>query len=139
MALTENTTQEFVMGVEPRIDEYPVDAAVNCFEGGSLGRNAGNVRPLVAGDTFEGFCERGSDNSAGAAGDVTVPVRRQGQVLLTIVGLTAVTDRGATVHATDDGTYNLAGTSPIGKISRIEDLAALTAWVDFEGESLRSL
>lgn len=102
--------------------EYPVIATDIIYEGAAVGENAsGYARPLVAGDPFLGFATRKADNAAGAAGAVTVEVKRKGQAQLAVAGATAVTanDRPL-VYASDDDTFTLTAStnSIIGRVSR---------------------
>jgi hypothetical protein len=79
------------------------------------------------------------DNSAGAAGALNVRVKPRGRVILPVVGVTAVTDEGATVYASDDDTFTLTatGNSAIGKITRY--ISGTTVEVYYEAASFRSL
>lgn len=104
------------------IQEYPMVGTDIIYEGAAVGENgAGFARPLVAGDPFLGFAESIVDNSAGAAGDRRVRVKRWGQVQLPVVGANAVTaNDGPLVYASDDDTFTLTAgaNSPIGRVSR---------------------
>ena len=122
------------------LQDLPMIAADIIYEGAAVGENgAGYFRPLVALDPFAGFAERTVDNSAGAAGAVNVRVKPRGRVILPVVGVTAVTDEGATVYASDDDTFTLTSTSnsAIGKITRY--ISGTTVEVYFEASSFRSL
>lgn len=102
--------------------EYPVIAADIVYEGAAVGENgSGFARPLVAGDPFLGFALRKADNSAGAAGGVTVEVRRRGEVELAVTGATAVTANDhPLVYASDDDTFTLTASTNtiIGRVQR---------------------
>jgi hypothetical protein len=104
------------------IQAYPVIAADIIFEGAAVGENAaGYARPLVAGDPFLGFAESIVDNSAGAAGDKLVRVKRRGQVQLAVAGATAITaNDGPLVYASDDDTFTLTASTNtiVGRVSR---------------------
>ena len=122
------------------LQDLPMIAADIIYEGAAVGENgSGYFRPLVAADPFAGFAERTVDNSAGAAGAVNVRVKPRGRVILPVVGVTAVTDEGATVYASDDDTFTLTSTSnsAIGKITRY--ISGTTVEVYFEASSFRSL
>ena len=122
------------------LQDLPMIAADIIYEGAAVGENgAGYFRPLVALDPFAGFAERTVDNSAGAAGAVNVRVKPRGRVILPVVGVTAVTDEGATVYASDDDTFTLTstGNSAIGKITRY--ISGTTVEVYYEASSFRSL
>jgi hypothetical protein len=105
---------------EDLYNDIPVAASTYIFAGCAVGDNAsGYARKLVAGDDFRGFADRAADNSAGAAGDVLVHVRREGCVQLAISGL-AITDVDKGVYASDDDTFTLTATSNsfIGRVAR---------------------
>lgn len=122
------------------LQDLPMIAADIIYEGAAVGENgSGYFRPLVAADPFAGFAERTVDNSAGAAGALNVRVKPRGRVILPVVGVTAVTDEGATVYASDDDTFTLTSTSnsAIGKITRY--ISGTTVEVYFEASSFRSL
>lgn len=135
--LAKNTLRDYELGDE---NDLPVIAADIIYAGAAVGENgSGYFRPLVAGDPFAGFAERKADNSAGAAGDINVRVRQRGKTVLDVVGVTAVTDEGSTVYASDDDTFTLTSTSnsPIGKIVRW--ISGTKCVVAFEAASLRSI
>lgn len=122
------------------LQDLPMIAADIIYEGAAVGENgSGYFRPLVAADPFAGFAERTVDNSAGAAGALNVRVKPRGRVILPVVGVTAVTDEGATVYASDDDTFTLTSTSnsAIGKITRY--ISGTTVEVYYEASSFRSL
>jgi hypothetical protein len=122
------------------LQDLPMIAADIIYEGAAVGENgSGYFRPLVAADPFAGFAERTVDNSAGAAGALNVRVKPRGRVILPVVGVTAVTDEGATVYASDDDTFTLTatGNSAIGKITRY--ISGTTVEVYYEAASFRSL
>ncbi|MDQ3562854.1 MAG: cytoplasmic protein [Pseudomonadota bacterium] len=102
------------------VNELPVVAADIIYEGAAVGDNgSGIARPLVAGDPFRGFAVENVDNSAGAASDKTVKVKKEGELVLPITSL-AITDVGKPVYASDDDTFTLtAGSnSHIGRVVR---------------------
>lgn len=121
MALTAN--QELGRFVDQELRSYPVLAAVHIFKGAFVGRDAvtGMVRPLVAGDAFEGIAYEEIDNSAGQDGDRSVRVFTLGDFKIALAGA-AATDRGATVYASDDATATLSsvGNSAIGRLLALE-------------------
>ena len=129
--------RDFVLG---ELQDLPVIAADIIYEGAAVGENgSGYFRPLVAADPFAGFAERTADNSAGAAGAINVRVKTRGRVILSVTGVTAVTDEGSTVYASDDDTFTLTATSntAIGKIVRY--ISGTTVEVYFEAASFRSI
>lgn len=107
--LAANKSRVFEQG---RANTLAVIAADIIYEGAAVGVvvGTGHARPLVAGDQFAGFAERKADNSAGAAAAINVDVIRDGQIELTVAGVT-ITDVGRPVYATDDDTYQM---SPVG-------------------------
>lgn len=121
-------------------NDLPVIASDIIYGGAAVGENgAGYFRPLVAADPFEGFALMRADNAAGAAGAVNVRVRQAGRVVLNVTGVTAVTDEGSTVYASDDDTFTLtsAGNSAVGKITRF--ISGTQVEVYFEAVSIRSI
>ena len=102
------------------VNELPVVATDIIYEGAAVGDNGSGVaRPLAAGDPFLGFAIENVDNSAGAAGDKTVKVKKYGEVVLPITSL-AITDRGKPVYASDDDTFTLTASTNthIGRVVR---------------------
>lgn len=121
-------------------NDVPIIANDIVYEGAAVGENgSGYFRPLVAADPFAGFALKRCDNSGGAAGAVYVHVRQKGVAVLSVTGVTAVTDEGSTVYAADDDTFTLTAGSntAIGKI--IRHIGGTQAAVAFEAASLRSL
>ena len=117
--LAANQPRTYVQGTT---EHYPVIAADIIFEGSAVGENgSGYSRPLAAADPFQGFALEKVDNSAGAAGDLRVPVRTKGRIVVDVVGASAITanDRPA-VYASDDDTFTLTSTSNslIGYVSQ---------------------
>src|SRR5574340_429737 len=89
-----------------------------------------NDLPVIASDIiYEGA----------AVGDKLVRVRNKARVILSVAGVTAVTDEGSTVYASDDDTFTLTSTSntAIGKITRY--ISGTTVEVYFEASSFRSI
>jgi len=121
-------------------NDLPVVATDIIYEGAAVGENgSGYFRPLVAGDNFAGFAVAKADNSAGAAGAINVKVQQVGRIELEVTGVTAVTDEGSTVYASDDNTFTLSSTSnsAIGKIIRW--ISSTKCIVAFEAVSRRSI
>lgn len=135
--LAKNSPRDFVLG---ELQDLPVIASDIIYEGAAVGENgAGYFRPLVAGDPFAGFAQSQADNSAGAAGAINVRVKSRGRVVLSVTGVTAVTDEGSTVYAADDNDFTLTvGTNTaIGKVVRF--ISGTTVEVYFEAASFRSI
>jgi hypothetical protein len=135
--LAADKARDFVLGEHT---DLPVIASDIIYEGAAVGENgSGYFRPLVAADPFSGFAQSKADNSAGAAGAVNVRVRTRGRAILSVTGVTAVTDEGATVYASDDDTFTLtsSGNTAIGKVTRY--ISGTSVEVYFEAASFRSL
>jgi len=104
MALTADTPRVYELGT---INDVPVKASTKIYEGAAVGMASGYARGLVAGDAFAGFAQRQADNSAVATdGAIKCKVIAKGLIQLTITAI-AVTDIGAPVYASADGTFTL--------------------------------
>lgn len=137
--LAQNAVREYEGGIEHQND-LPVIASDIIYEGAAVGENgSGYFRPLVAGDNFAGFAIAKADNSSGAAGAKKVWLKTKGRIQLSVTGVTAVTDEGSMVYASDDNTFTLtsSGNSAIGKIVRY--ISGTTVIVVFEAVSERSI
>jgi hypothetical protein len=139
----------FETGHDEFINELPAIASDTIYEGAAVGElnDTGTYQPLGTGSTvdrFAGFCTEKCDNSAGAAGAKKVKVKQRGRVKLAVTGVTAITDVGKTVWATDDDTFTVtyaAGAVEVGEIVRYvgtaDGGASTTCIVDFRAFSLR--
>lgn len=110
------------------------------WAGSAGGDNAsGYIRPLVAADVFAGFVERKVDNSSGSAGDKTVRLIEEGEVVLSVTGAASVADENEAVYASDDDTFTLTagGNSSIGKVVRW--ISGTSCLVFFQAGSRRSI
>jgi len=134
--LADNALRAIEIGV---INDLPVVASDIIYQGAAVGISSGNARPLVAGDPFAGFAQAKADNASGSAGDIKVSVIQRGRIELAVTGVTAVTDIGKPVYASDDNTFTLtASTSTmIGKIVR--HVASTKAIVEFDGVGVAHL
>lgn len=93
-------------------EDYPVVASDIIYEGSAVGEDdSGYAQPLVAAQAFLGFATRKADNSAGAAGDITVNVKTSGRVVLPIAALAITANDRPAVYASDDNTFTLTSTS----------------------------
>ncbi len=129
MAQTANVL--LVFEPEFKADSVPIKGSTEIFLGAAVGLAAGYGRQLVALDPFAGFAEMHVNNTSATDGADRMPVKRSGTVVLTISGV-AVTDKGATVYASDSQTFTLAnaGNTAIGTVVRY--VAANTALVAFD-------
>jgi hypothetical protein len=135
--LADNKPRDYETG---QFNDLPVVATDIIYEGAAVGENgSGYFRPLVAADNFAGFAVKKADNSAGIAGAINVKVQQKGRIQLSVTGVTAVTDEGSNVYATDDNTFTLtsSGASAIGKIIRW--ISGTSCIVAFEALSVRSI
>jgi hypothetical protein len=138
--LAADNPRVFETGHDNHINELPVIASDIIYLGAAVGENgSGYYRPLQGGDPFEGFAVATVDNSSGSAADKNVKVYQRGVATLSVTGVTAVTDEGSTVYATDDDTFTLtaSGATAIGKIIRY--VSGTTVQVLFEAVSVRSI
>ena len=136
--LADNNPRAFETG---DFNDLPVIANDIIYEGAAVGESSatGTFRPLVAVDNFAGFAVRKVDNTGGAASALNVKVMQKGRATLDVTGVTAVTDEGSTVYASDDNTFTLSSTSnsSIGKIIRW--ISGTRCVVAFEAVSARSI
>lgn len=138
--LAQNKVRKFENGQTEIFNDLAMIAADIIYEGAAVGDNAsGYSRPLVAADPFWGFAVKKKDNSAGAAGAEKVRVKEQGFIVLSVTGVTGVTDKDAPVYASDDDTFTLtaSGSSSIGKVHRW--VSGTTCVVYFQSVSMRSI
>lgn len=140
--LSVNTPRRFEAGFEDYFNELPVIASDIIYEGAAVGElnDTGTYQPLGTGSTvdkFAGFAVEKADNSAGAASAKSVKVRTFGRVQLAVTGVTATTDVGKDVYATDDNVFTLTATSgvTIGKIVRW--VTGTTCIVEFRAFAMR--
>lgn len=128
-------------GGDPHFNEVPIIANDIVYAGSAVGESSsdGTARPLVAGDTFLGFCIEKCDNTGGAASAKLVKLRDRGVVKLAVTSVASTADVGATVYASDDNVFTLASTSntAIGKIVRW--ITGTTCMVAFEAAYQRSI
>lgn len=137
--LAADNPRVFESGHDNGLNALPVVASDIIYDGAAVGMSSGNARPLTAGDDFAGFCVKQADNSSGSAGDINVDLYQTGVVKLAVTGVTAKTDVGSDVYASDDNTFTLtaSGNSSIGTIVRY--ISSTTVMVKFEAVSNRSI
>lgn len=127
--LAVDTPRVFEVSPDDLINGLPIVAATKIYDGALVGElnDTGTYQPLNFGSTvdkFAGIADQAgvnpslagggaSDNSLGNAGDKNVRVRQSGRVILNVTGVTAITDIGKAVYATDDATFTLTNTSGI--------------------------
>ena len=128
----------FEVGYDHLINEIPVIASDIIYAGAAVGESGttGTARPLVSGDNFIGFCVEKADNASGAAGDRRVKLREAGVVRLAVTGVSAESQYGDAVYATDDDTFTLTvGGTRIGHLIRW--ITSTSCLVYFEAVSRR--
>jgi len=137
--LAKDKPRAFGVSEEVKPNEVPAVATDIIYEGAAVGLSSGYGRPLVAADVFVGFARERCDNSAGSAGAKNVKIWEKGKIQIAVTGVTAVTDIGSDVYATDDDTFTLtaSGASSIGTIVRY--VTGTTVIVEFEGAQRRSI
>jgi hypothetical protein len=115
MALSADTYRTY--GVQG-INQVPVKATSVIYKGSAVGMTAGYARALVAGDGFAGFALEAATGGS-TDGSVTVNVETFGLVQLSVSGA-AVTDIGADIYASDDGTFTKTAStnSFVGRVHR---------------------
>ena len=128
----------------PAYNELPIIAADTVYAGAACGESVstGTVRPLVAADTFMGFCIEQCANEGGAAAAKLVKFRPTGRVWLPVTNGDNINDFGDTVYASDDDTFTMAstGNSAIGKLIRFDSTrGTANCLVAFEGVAERSI
>lgn len=126
----------FETGHDDMVNALPVVASDIIYDGAAVGESGatGTVRPLATGDAFAGFATAQADNSAGAAGAISVDLKQRGRVVLAVTGASAITDKDKPVYATDDDTFTLtAGGTRIGYVDRW--VSSTTCVVRFEAAS----
>lgn len=118
MALSTNTPRTFCTD---GVADFAVAASSTIYEGSLLGLASGYVRALQAGDVFVGVSTEYIDNSAGSAGDKRVHAYTTRPFEMALSGV-AVTDIGAPVYASDDGTLTLTegSNSLVGYVENVE-------------------
>lgn len=128
-------------GGHPHESEIPAIATDIIYAGAAVGESSstGTGRPLVAADTFLGFCTEQCDNSAGAASAKNIKVLQKGVVKLPVTSVSSTADVGDAVYASDDDTFTKAstGNTQIGKIVRW--ISGTTCEVYFEAAAVRSI
>lgn len=126
----------------PAFNELPIIANDTIYMGAAVGESVstGTARPLVAADTFLGFCVEQCANEGGAAAAKLVKIRPSGRVWLTVTNGDNINDFGDTVYASDDDTFTMAstGNTAIGKAVRY-DATRAKLLVAFEGAAERSI
>lgn len=135
MATLAADKERIVEKIPTDFNDLPVIAADIIYEGSAVGNDGnGNMRPLVAGDAFEGFASAKVDNSTGAAGDKRVRVIKKGAVKLAVASL-VLGDLGKPVYASDDDTFVLTegSNSYIGRVIRFD--AAGVGMVSFDADN----
>jgi len=140
--LTKDTPRVFELSGAEYWNDLP-QAAEASYEGSAASINSsGYARQLNVADTgegFAGFIEKGSDNSAGSAGDKNLRIRQRGIVKLSVANTSAVTNINDAVYASDGNTFTTASTGnlQIGKVIRW--ISGTTCMVYFEGQAVRSI
>jgi|ERR1041385_268867 hypothetical protein len=130
MALSADANLDYAIS---GINQLPVKASAVIYKNSAVGLTAGYARALVANDRFGGFALE-AQTGGSADGAVYVNVQNEGLILLTFSAV-AVTDIGAAVYASADGTFVLTatGNTLIGRVHRY--VSSTTAWVSFKSDT----
>jgi len=119
-------------------NDLPVIASDIIYEGAAVGLvyATGHCRPLTSSDRFAGFAEFQADNSAGAAAAINVRLVEDGEIVLSVSGVT-ITDIGQPVYATDDDTFVMSPVSGVfvGFVKRF--VSTNNCVVDFDATCYR--
>src|SRR3954468_20110328 len=104
--LSADKARRYDSGLPEWLNELPAIASDIIYAGAAVGElnDSGTYQPLGTGSTvdkFAGFATQKCDNSAGAASAVNVKIRERGVIRLSVTGVTATTDVGKDVYATD--------------------------------------
>lgn len=93
-------------------NDLPVIASDIIYRGAAAGLVAasGHLRPITAGDRFQGFAETKADNASGAAAAINAGLVESGKIKLPVTGL-VITDLGQPVYASDDDTFSMLPTA----------------------------
>lgn len=122
---------------EGQLLEPPVAAATKIYGGSIVAINAaGYAVPGATATTLKaaGVAEQRADNSAGAAGDIRVRVRKGPHVFAnsTSTDAIALTDIGADCYIVDDQTVaKTNGTNTRSVAGKVFDVDAGGVWVNF--------
>ncbi len=109
MALT--TNRELPHYLDQQLRSFRVGGGETIHKGAFVSvDSSGYAAPLAAGETFIGVALESGDNSSGLDGDKSIPCYTQGDFEHTLSGAT-VTDIGAAVYASDDGTLTFTSAS----------------------------
>lgn len=118
--------------------EYPVAAATKIYAGSMVGFNAGAAyaTKAVTSTTLKGVkvAQELADNSAGAAGDINVKVRKGCFRFANSAAGDAITlaDVGSDCYVVDDQTVaKTNGTGTRSVAGKVADVDAAGVWVDF--------
>jgi hypothetical protein len=129
-----------VITSDENVVQYPVAASTVIYDGTLVALNGSSyAAPLAVGKKFVGINVGGKvDNSAGAAGALSVQVRRRCMAELTVAGFTSREQHGAPVFASDDNTFTLTQGAPgatvfVGRI--VEYKASGVAHVMIDADS----
>lgn len=138
MALTANVNRWTESDGGP-INEFGVKATEVIFEGSAVGSTGGYARALVAGDVFLGFALHAITGNAADGGE-RVRVRGKARIQLPVTSV-AVTDIGAAVFASDDGTFTLTATSNsfVGTVHRFVSTGIAIVDVDTGNQAVYTL
>lgn len=139
MALTVNRDVDHYIDQELRA--YPVAAAKRIFKGALVGvSSTGHAQPLLAGDAFTGVAYEEADNSAGAAGAMTVRVYTIGDFGFALTGA-AQASLGRPVFASADDTLTFSGhgNTYVGVVKDVPSANAVVLRLDTDRTPVKTI
>jgi hypothetical protein len=137
MALSADTVRMWRETPTTRDMGLPAYAAT-FYRGACLEDTSGYVAPASGTGTFRGFL-MGEGQVVATSGDSDLQVRVDGEVKLTVVGASAVSDEDSDVYATDDGTFTLTSSGGMAIGTVVEWVSGTTCWVRIQAASQRSI
>lgn len=139
MALTTNRNVDHYIDQELRT--VPVGAGKHIYKGAFVGlASNGLAQPLVAGDVFAGIAYEEADNSAGAAGALSVRVYTLGDFGHALAGATTASI-GRPVFASADDTLTFSGdnNSYVGVVQDVPATGEIILRLDVGGRRLKTI
>jgi hypothetical protein len=140
VALSAEASYQLVTNPAPQEWSYGITASTKLWKFAATSNTgaAGTAGNLVATENFMGFASQTVDNSSGAASALSISLLVSGYIRLPITGVTGIGNFGASVYASDNGTFTLtaSGNCLIGKI--VQWVSGTLAWVKFNAEQERA-
>lgn len=133
--MTALTAERSTYRRDHRLSSDPLAAGVKAYAGAIIVLDAaGNAKPAVTALnlTGRGICDESVDNSAGAAGDLSVRTRRSGWHKVNNQGDVTRANIGAVGYAVDDQTISSSSAgSTRSAVCTIRDVDSDGVWISF--------